>query len=455
MAAVSLGGVNLDVGGIVSQLMALERRPLDDLVTKNTEYKSQLSELGRLKGALSSFQTTMQGLSSLDKFETYKSAISESDLTQKFTASVNSDATAGIYAIEVKNLAEGNKWGSNPLNPGFADQDTTTFTTSDLTIDDGTNNLTIPDISGMTLLEVRDAINTAANADDVGVSASIITENSSSYRLVVTAAETGLANAISMTSTGDALTQLDLSETETALDATVKIDGYTVTGSTNTITDAISGVTLDLLTAQDTATESGKTSTLTVSRDTAAVTESVNQLVSSYNELQSSIKVYKSGALSGDSSLNTIQNMMRNVLNTSAGLSSAYNYLSEVGITTDSVTGELELDSTILDKAITNDYEAVSQLFATEDSGVAFRMEALMDGFLKYDGVIKSREDGINARIDNNEDRQINLEYRMEKIEARYLKQFSSLDSLIGQMNSTSSSLTQSLSSLPGFSSGK
>jgi len=446
MAGVSLGGVNLDVNGIVSQLMALERRPLDALVTKKTEYSSQLSELGRLKGALSSFQTTMKGLSSLDKFETYQASTSESETAQTFTATVDSDATSGIYSITVDNLATVNRYGSTT---GFADQDTTTFTTSDLSISDGTDSFTISDIDGLTLLEVRDLINTEANTNDVGVSASIITENSGSYQLVVTATDTGLDNDITVTSTGDALTQLDLTEKVSAVDAQVTIDGYTVTNSSNTITDAISGVTLDLL------DDPGTAATLTVSKDTAAVTDSVNEMVSSYNELMAQIKIYKTGALEGDSSLNSIKNMIRNEINTSAGLSSAYNYLSEVGVTTNADTGELELNSTVLNEAITDDYEAISQLFATDDTGVAFRMEALVDGLLDYDGLIESREDGINARIESNEDRQASWAFRLEGIEARYLKQFSALDSLIGQMNSTSSSLSQSLSSLPGFTSGK
>jgi len=451
MAGISLGGVNLDVNGIVSQLMALERRPLDNLIKKNNDYKSQLSELGRLKSALSSFQSAMSGLSSLDKFETYNASTSESETAQTFTATVDSDATSGIYSIDVENLARANKWGQDTgtYPNGFADQDTTTFTSTDLNISDGTNSFSSDlDISGMTLLEVRDAINEAASTDDVGVSASIITESSSSYRLVLTATDTGLDNDITVSGT-NALSELQLSETQTALDATVLVDGYTVTGSSNTITDAISGVTLNLI------EETGDTAaTLSVTKDTGAVTDSINEMVSSYNELMAQIKVYKTGALEGDSSLNSIQNMIRNELNTSAGLSSAFNYLSEIGVTTNADTGELELDTSVLNDAIDENYEDISLLFATEDTGIAYRMEALVDGMLDYDGLIKSREDGINSRIESNEDRQESWEFRLEKIEARYLKQFSTLDSLIGQMNSTSSSLSQSLSSLPGFSSG-
>jgi len=256
-----------------------------------------------------------------------------------------------------------------------------------------------------------------------------------------------LANKAQVSSSGDTLTHLNnLAETSPADDATVFVDGYTVTSASNTLTNAISGVTLNLL------GETGATaSTLNVSRDTDKVSESVTELVSGYNALNAAIKIYKDGALKGDTSLNTIQNLMRNELNTSADLTSSFNYLSEVGVTTNATTGELELDSTVLNKAIASDYQAVSELFATTDKGVAYRMDSLVEGFWKYDGLIKTREDGINSRIDRNEDSEVRMEYRLELLEAKYLRQYSALDSLLGEMNSTSSSLAGQLASLPGF----
>lgn len=449
MAGISLGGVNLDVSGIVSQLMDLESAPLAKLQKKNSGYNSQLSELGRLNSVLSTFQSSMQGLSSLDKFEIYKFTTSELDAgtDQSFSATIDANATAGIYSIDVQNLAVANKIGSASA---FASQDTAITSaatgTLDITDDGGVTNLNI-DINGKTLIEIRDEINTSATTNSVGVSASIITQSAGNYQLVLSATETGLANDVQVSSGGDTLTHLNnLAETQAALDASVLVDGYTLTSASNEITDAISGVTLNLL------AETGATAaSLSVTRDTAAVATSVSDFVSSYNALNASIKVYKDGALKGDSSLNTIQNLMRNSLNTSADLTSSYNYLSEVGVTTNAKTGELELDSTVLNKAIATDYQAISELFATTDKGVAFRMESLVDGFLKYDGLIKTREEGINARIKTNTSSETRLEYRLQLLEAKYLKQYSALDSLIGQMNSTSNSLAGQLASLPGF----
>lgn len=444
MASLSLGGVNLDVQGLVSQLMQVESAPLFRLQEKENEYESQLSAFGRLKSALSSFQTSMANLSSLDKFETYKVSMSESETDQSFTATVDSEAASGTFSIEVLNLAKANKFGSTTA---FTDTSSAISSTANLDISDGTDSLSI-DINGKSLSEIRDAINTAAAVDGVGVSASIIKEGESAYQLVLTASDTGLANQIAVSSTGDAVTQLNLTEKQTALDASVMIDNaYTISSASNSINNAISGISLNLLKPSTSAAE------LKVEKDVDGVKESIGNFVSAFNTLHSTMNALKESGLEGDSSLNSILTSIRSEFNSSTGLGSTYNFLSEVGITSNAKTGDLELDSSKLDDAVAQDYEAISQLFANDDQGVAFRLEAKMDDYLSFDGLIKTREEGLRLRMDNNEDAQLRMEYRLELIEARYLKQFSALDSIISQSNATSSYLTQQLASLPGFTS--
>lgn len=444
MASLSLGGVNLDVQGLVSQLMQVESVPLQRLQAKESEFQSQLSAFGRLKSALSAFQTSMANLSSLDKFETYKVSTSESETDQSFTATVDSEATSGVFSIEVLNLAKSNKFGSTTA---FNDTTSPIATTANLDLSDGTNSLSI-DINGKSLSEIRDAINTAASTDGVGVSASIIAEGDNAYQLVLTASETGVANQIAVSSTGDAVTQLNLTEKQTALDASVKIDNaYTISSATNSIDNAISGISLDLLKTSSSAAD------LKIEQDIDGVKESIGNFVSAFNTLHSTIKALKESGLEGDSSLNSILSSIRNEFNSSTGLTSSFNFLSEIGITSNAKTGDLELDSSKLDDAISLDYEAISQLFANNDQGIAFRLEARMDDYLSFDGLITTREEGLRARIDYNEDAQARMEYRLGLIEARYLKQFSALDSIISQSNATSSYLSQQLANLPGFTS--
>jgi len=447
MAGLSLGGVNLDVQGLVSQLMQVESTPLIRLQQKESEYQSQLSAFGRLKSALSSFQTSMGKLASLDKFETYKVSTSESDTAQSFTASVGSDAVSGSFSIEVTQLAEVNKIGSG----AFADIDSTTFGAVQLGIDigvQGTPSAMTIDMDGKTLKQVRDAINSQASLDNIGVSASIITESPASHRLVLTATDTGDNNKIVTSGTGADVGVLNLAEIKSAANAEILVDNtYTIASQSNKLEGAISGVTLNLLKV------TGDTANMVIETDIDTAKESLNGFVSGFNTLLSTINNLKENGLEGDSSLNSILSSIRSEFNSSAGLSSSFNYLSEIGITSDAKTGELKLDSSTLDKAVSADYEAISQLFANDNQGIAFRLEEKMDEYLSFDGLIKVREEGLRTRIDYNEDAQFRMEYRLEQIEARYLKQFSALDSVISASNATSSYLSQQLANLPGFSS--
>ncbi len=452
MASLSLGGVNLDVQGLVSQLMQIESAPLTRLQEKESTFQSQLSAFGRLKSALSSFQTSMSKLASLDKFETYQVSSSESSTNPSYTATVDSNAVAGNFNIEVTQLARSTKYGSDSLN-AFSDADTTTLNTSgdQLAINVGTDSMAV-NVDGLTLQGVRDAINDAAEANSLSVSASIVSTQENEHFLVITGTETGTDNAVSIDDNA-AKTALHLGtgtsmEIQSALNSNVLVDNlYTISNASNTVVDAISGVTLNLLKVSDSASK------MTVEVDAEKARESIDGFVSGFNTLLSTVNALKESGLKGDSSLNRILSSIRSEFNTSGGLSSSFNFLSEVGITTDATTGELKLDSSKLDEAVAEDYAGISELFANDDKGIAFRLEGKMDDYLSFDGLIKTREEGLKARIDSNEESQIRMEYRLGLIESRFLKQFSALDSLISQSNATSSYLTQQLSNLPGFSS--
>ena len=444
MAGISLGGVNLDVSGIVSQLMSLEAIPLDKLKKQETDYNSQLSDLGRLKSALSTFQSSMENLSSLDKFETYKASNSESS-NQSYSATVDKDAVSGNYSIDVTSLASVNKLGQTPGTSFTAAQTFTSATTLDLNVGASTINV---DIDGKTVTEVRDAINAAAKANDpeTGLSASVIQTGTDAFQLVITASDTGTANKVEYTANA-AATALNISEIQPATDGKVKIDGYEVISSSNKIEGAITGVTLNLSQINPNTPTPAE---LTITRDSDAVKSSINSFVSSFNSVMSSIKIYETGALKGDSFLNSIKNSIRNEINTSSG-TGTFNYLAEIGVTSDAKTGELKLDSTVLDKAISNDYEAVSKLFAEKDKGVAYRLDSKMDQYISFSGLIKGKEDGINSRLRLNAKSQDSMMSRLELKETAFLKQYSKLDTLLGEMNSTSNSLAGQLASLPGY----
>ena len=444
--ALSAGGVGsgLDVNGIVSQLMSLERAPLDRLTTQKTELDAKLSAYGQLKSALSTFQTAMGGLSSLDKFQVFSVASSNED---SFTATADSAASVANHSISVEALANAHKFTTNDGGlTSYADANASIGTTGTLEIAQGASSFQITiDGTNDTLDGIKNAINDAA--DNTGVTASIVNTGTES-RLVLTADDSGTANEISIgaATTASVATALDFGTIagNEAANASVIVDGISISSSTNVITDAISGVSLTLKQAVP-----GVPETLNVARDDAKVKESVQTFVDGYNDLRRVIKSMggENGTLQGDSGLLSIERQMQGILNNAAsGLT--YGYLSEVGITSNA-EGELTLDDSDFDAIVNSGFSDLADLFADSTEGFAVRFESMADGLIASDGLIKARETGINSTISSVEDRQLSLEYRLEIVESRYLRQFSALDSLIAQMNSTSSFLSQQLANIP------
>jgi flagellar hook-associated protein 2 len=378
-------GSGLDINGIVSQLMALERRSVTALDTREAKYQAQLTAYGTLKGALSSFQGAVAGLATASKFTTVKASVADTSVATVST----SGAADGTYALEVQTLARAHKLKSTPFAAS-----STTVGTGKLTISFGTysgDTFTLnPDKSSKeitigagqaSLAGVRDAINAAK----AGVTASIVNDGTA-YRLTVTSNDTGLANAVRITVDDDDATDTDMSglsqlvydgrtvsgvqnltQTVEARNATLRIDGIDISNASNTITDAIEGATLTLL-----KENTPSTTAVTIARDTAGVQSAVQGFVKAYNDLHkvmNDLSKYdpaakKGSILTGDSTLRAVQAQLRNVFNTAlntagGGLSS----LADVGITFQN-DGTLKLDSAKLTAALADPTKDVSTLFA-------------------------------------------------------------------------------------------
>ena len=397
-------GSNLDVNGIVSQLMALEHRPLNALDRKEAGYQAQLSAYGSLKGALSAFQNAVRGLSELSKFQAVKATPADTTI---LTASAASTAIPGSYSVEVTKLAQAHKISSN----GFASVNDAvgsgTLTIQYGTYDSVNNTFTLNSAKAAqtvtigagqnTLAGIRDAINAAK----IGVTASIVNDGSANgNKLVLSSNDMGAANSLKITVTNDSvgtntdtlgLSQLaydptaavgsgkNLTQTVAAQNAELKVDGILVSKAANTVTDVIQGVTLNLL-----KTNTAAPTTLTVARDTAAVKSSVEAFVKAYNDINKTFKdlsgynaTTKQGAiLQGDAAVRTIQTQIRSTLtSTLTGLDGAYKLLSQIGVSFQK-DGTLTVDSTKLQSAIDTNFNDIAGLFAAlgkpSDSRVSY-----------------------------------------------------------------------------------
>ncbi len=451
--AITVGGIGsgLDVESIVNQLMALERRPLELLVQQEADLNSRLSIYGTLKSALSSFQSAAESLSSLSNIQVFSATSSDDAL---FTATADSSAVAGSYSIEVTQLAQAHKIASTA---GFADANTAIGSTGTLRITVGASATPaafdiVIDSSNNTLNGIRDAINQAL--DNTGVTASILNVDDgvggTESKIVLNSNSSGADFDLALSDvSGSIASTLNMATItgQSAQDALIKVDGFDVTSASNVIAGAIQGITLNIKSAQV-----GTPEILTIATDIEAAKTSVEEFVDAYNSLRTTISEMggEGGALQGDSGLLLIERQLRSVFNTPAsGLS--YQYLSEIGITTQSTDGQLVLDSSRLESQLNSDFSGIANLFADDDQGFAFRFEALTSNLIASDGLIDAREDGINSSISRLGDSQVQLEYRLGIVEARFRAQFTALDGLIAQLNTTGNFLSQQLSTLPGF----
>ena len=387
-------GSGLDINGLVSQLMALEQRPLSLLNTKEAKLQAQLSAYGSLKGALSSFQSAVAALATPARFTAVKASVADGTI---FSASAAATASASSYSVEVQTLAQAQKLksgtfaatstsvGSGTLTIQFG-----TYSGGSFTLNPEKSAKTISIASGQaSLAGVRDAINAA----DAGVSASIVNDGSG-YRLVVASKDAGLANALKISvADNDAndtdnagLSQLvyddttggtkNLTETVEAMNATLVIDGIAISKPTNTISDAIEGVTLNLLKAG--------TTSLAVAQDTAGTKAAVESFVKAYNDLNKTLTDLskydaankQASILTGDATVRSVQSQLRGLFNTA--LSSAgggLTTLADIGVTFQT-DGTLKLDASKLTAALSDSAKDVSTLFAAvgkpTDSLVSF-----------------------------------------------------------------------------------
>jgi flagellar hook-associated protein 2 len=444
----SLGvGTGLDLESIVTGLMDLERQPLTRLESKQNIISAQISAYGSFKSKLDSFQTAMASLASASSFKVFQANSQDEDL---FTATSTSAASAGSYDINVTQIASRDKLASS----AYTDYNTTVGEgTLSISVGGESFDVTI-DSSNSSLAGIRTAINNAS--DNTGVTASIITDDSGA-RLVLTSNETGTENAISVSVSGDGDgnntdasglsafvyssggTQ-NLTSISSAKDAIVEIDGFTVTSSSNAIANAIDGVTLNV--------KDVGSSTLEITRNDEAILESVNEFASAYNALMTEIKSQRSGQLEADSTLLTIERQVRDVFNSGASITgSSFSYLVEAGISFDK-DGVMTVDENKVNEVLSSDFNSFANLFSAEGEGFANRLESLADTWLQTDGLIDSKEEGLNSRLRRMDTQKDQMESRLEMTEARLRAQYSAMDTLVSSLQSQGNYLISQLSAM-------
>lgn len=438
----SLGaGSGLELESLVTKLMAAESIPLKTLQTKQSSYETKISAFGSLSSKLSDLQSAASGMTTdtlgkaADKFATFTATVGN---TSVGTATATSGATSGSYSLEVSQLAVAEKQKSSAVASGTT---SIASSASSLTLTYAGTDHTIDLAAGGSLNDLRDAINKA----NTGVSATIVTGSDGAH-LVLTG-ETGEDNTISL-DTSSLSSPLTFSQIQGAKDAKLTLDGISITSASNTVTDALDGVTLQLSATTTSAT------TLTVNSDlTDKITSALNAFVTAYNSASTSMKSLgaydqetgTAGTLQGNGTLRTVQSQLRSLLTTttSGNSSSTYQILSNIGVSVTS-SGTLSLDATKLAAALAADPDTVSNLV----SNVGKAFDKSINNMVGTTGSIGVATTSLNNIVSDLEDRQTSLQKRLDSIEARYRSQFSALDSLVASLTSTSDYISTYLTNI-------
>ena len=448
-------GSGLDIEGIVSQLMAVEQQPLLKLANQEAGFQATISAVGEFRSVLSSFRDAADALGENNAFDAISTKSSNEDAV---TVSADSDAALGSFTVDVARLAQNHKQAS----AAFASADTFGGGVDDaVTFTVGSNSLTIDLSTAKTLSTIREEI--VAAAADIGLNATLIDEvgDGSVMRLALSSNETGFEGRIQVAYGGTLVTDpatdpfsfattnekpdgnpmsaLELDQ----LDASFSVDGFSMTRSSNTVDDAITGVSFNL-------TGIGE-ATASIARDGGQVSSAVSAMVDAYNEMRSSLSSLGSGALGNDSMLRGAENRIRSLIGQGYNGLGNFSSLSELGVSF-TKEGTLTFDSSKLDEAITSDRASVEALFADE-SGFVAQIDTALEGYLGTAGIIDARVDGLNARVDSLQDQQAVWERRLITIEDRLRGQFTALDTLVARLSNTSQFLAGQLDGLPGFTS--
>jgi len=448
----AIGGGAIDVNSIVSQLMTIERRPLDVLQKRESDIQSKLSAFGRVQGALSTLDSALAKLQSSTTFNATKATASGDGLT------VASDASAvpGRYSIVVTSLARAQSSASS----AFADS-SAAIGSGTITIKDAQGNVAAAiQIGGsgepQTVAALRDAINAA----DAGVRASLVTD-SSGTRLLLTSSDTGATNAFTVEASGTPaaeLANLTAAPAQAAADAALTLNGLALTSASNKLTGVVEGLTIDLKKEQP-ATPID----ITVDRDADAVKAALDDFIKAYNDaekLYDDLSKYdpntRTGAiLNGDSALRRMHSQLKSLLTASrTAAAGEYTRLSQVGVELQA-DGSVKLNEDKFRAAAAADPAKVSRLFTTasaiaDEQGFGVRMHIAITAFIDPEGTLGSRQEGLRASIRTLDTQQERWNARLALIEQRLRDQYSRLDALLSSNQAQSNALANALAGLQG-----
>lgn len=444
MSLTAMGlGSGLDINNIVNVLVEAQQLPKEALFNRSElNIDAKLSAFGQLKSALSSFQ---------DVVNTYEngSALSTKSVsvTDENAISVDIDDAANVqpaqFDLIVDSLARADKIFSQVVADGV-DLSGSVL----LSKDDGSSTASITLTSSDTIYTAVEKIN--ASSDNDFVNATVINTDAGN-RVVFTAKDTGVANGINVDANIVYFNQANVTQFQSAQDASIRIDGQIKTSSTNEFSDTIQNLTI---TARE--ADASKTIKVDIADDKSVIKDNISQFVDAYNNVISSVSnlssynddTNTSSVLQGDSLLRNLSAQIRSMVGKQVGVNGTNLSLYDAGISVDQY-GSMSLNSSKLDTAI--EEIDLSELFSQDSTGLVSQFNDIFGSYLGASGLISSRENGYQSQKIRLEAQREQFALRMESLQSRLFTQFNKMDLVVAKLNQQSQGLMDRLKSLPGL----
>lgn len=464
ISSVGVGTAGLDSASIIKKLVELEKAPLTTLTTQKATVNAKISAFGQMKSLVSTLSDAASKLSSVTGWN----AVSTTSSDSKYVSATAVGGTLPTtFSVEVQSLAKAQATASAALLPvggalgaGTLRLELGKWSVSPSSFTPGSGVPVDIDISASDKLsDVASKIN-GANA---GVTASILSDASgerlllrskttgeaAGFRLsVMEGGDTDITSAANTDASGLSRLVNGSTVTQAAADAKATVNGIAVSSGTNTFASTVSGVSFTAVQVTTAPIE------ISVAQDTSAVSTNIDAFVSAYNAINQLINeatkfdsTAGTGALlQGDSTTISLQNMLRSAVQTVTTGSSVFQRLADVGITQQR-GGDLAVDSTKLNKVMTENMDELKNMFRSTGGGsadgIAVKVKAMATNLLSDAGFFKSKDNALQLALKRNAAEVTRVNDKADAFEKRITARYNALDTQMSSLTALNAYISQ------------
>lgn len=454
----------IDIQGIVSKLVALERAPLAPLQQQAAGFQSKLSIYGTIKSMVSALGDAAAKLADTKSWDLVRGASTAPD---RVGISVAAGTAPTSMSVEVQSLARAQSNASTAVPAGSA------IGSGTLSIQLGswaTGDFVAGSAAAVNVVveagDTLSAIATKMNAANAGISATVL-RDASGERLLVRSRDTGADLGFRIQATDDDGVNTDgaglsrlaydrvagnfhgMALSQAGVNAQATVNNVPISSASNTVRDALPGITLNLSQVTTSPVE------LTVLNDKDGMRKNIQAFVDAYNAINGMLATATkydpdtkvAGSLQGDSTAVGLQNALRSMMR-SVTPGGEYTRLLDIGLEI-KTGGTMSIDASKLDEALNNP-AGLKALFTTASSnpttkGFGLKLDAFADGLLAADGLVTGRTEALNNAVRRNTKEQEKVTDRAARAEVRLLAQYNAMDAAVGKLNGLNAFVSQQI----------